>query len=324
MKVLFDKQFVFIIGAPRSGTTWLQAMLGSHPLVCTFGELQLYDFYTAPWVAAWKKQVELGGFNGLPTLWDEETLYQFLREFLDRVYSLALNAKPEATVILDKHPGYSRYVEHIDLLIPNAKFIHLIRDGRDVAVSLLSASAGWAKLWAPKDIRSAATSWRKFVLEARKAQAHKNRYVELRYESLFANGEDVLKDLFGFIGVAIDDEAVRSIFTSNQFGEMRKRGTSTNQLPLPEAFFRKGEVGDWQTALKPAQRLAFHEVAGDLLCELGYADDSWWVDHWHQRLLLPMLNKRVRRGMLSHVLTRVLGPSGIARLRAFKKDHLSV
>jgi LPS sulfotransferase NodH len=318
MKVLFDKQFVFIIGAPRSGTTWLQAMLGAHPSVCTFGELQLYDFYTAPWVAAWKKQVELGGFNGLPTLWDEETLYQFLREFLDRVYSLALDAKPGATILLDKHPGYSRHVEHIDLLVPNAKFIHVIRDGRDVAVSLLAASEEWAKLWAPKDIRSAAVFWKALVLEARKAQPYTQRYMELRYEDLFSNGIGVLKDLFEFIGAPIDDEDVKSIFNSNQFEKMKQKGTGTNKRPLPEAFFRKGQVGDWQTVLNPAQRLIFHDMAGDLLCELGYANDSWWIGRWHQRLTLPLLNKRRRKAILSHAIKRLLGPTWTGRLRAIK------
>jgi hypothetical protein len=297
-------------------------MLGAHPLICTFGELQLFDFYTAPWVAAWKKQVELGGFNGLPTLWNEEKLYQFLREFLDRVYSLAFNNKLEATVFLDKHPGYSRYVEHIDSLVPNAKFIHIIRDGRDVAVSLLSASEGWARLWAPQDIRAAAASWKKFVLEARKAQVHKQRYMELRYESLLSNGVGVLKDLFEFIKVPLDDESIISIFNSNQFGEMKKRGKSTNNRHLPQAFFRKGLVGDWQTTLNPAQRLIFHDIAGDLLCELGYADDSWWVDRWHQRYTLPLFNKGLRKAMLSHAITRVLGPTWTDRLRTFKSDHL--
>src|SRR5262245_59414354 len=156
MKVLHNKQFVFIIGAARSGTTWLQAMLGSHPYVCTFGELQLYEFYTAPWVEAWKRQVEFGSFNGLSTVWSEEDLYYFC-EFRDKIYSKVLYSKSSSIIILEKHPGNSLYVEHINKLVPNTKFIHLIRDGRDVVVSLLAASQSWGKLWAPKDMQSAAS-----------------------------------------------------------------------------------------------------------------------------------------------------------------------
>jgi hypothetical protein len=44
--MVLEKQFLFIIGAPRSGTTWLQAMLGAHPSICTTGELKLFDLFT--------------------------------------------------------------------------------------------------------------------------------------------------------------------------------------------------------------------------------------------------------------------------------------
>jgi len=47
------KEFLFIVGSPRSGTTWLQLMLGSHPSVCATAELTLYDKYLAPWLDAW-------------------------------------------------------------------------------------------------------------------------------------------------------------------------------------------------------------------------------------------------------------------------------
>jgi Sulfotransferase domain len=121
-----------------------------------------------------------------------------------------------------------------------------------------------------------------------------------------------------FIGAPIDDKAVESIFNGNQFEKMKQRGTGTNKRTLPEAFFRKGQAGDWQTALKPAQKLIFHDMAGDLLGELGHADDSWWIDRWHQRLTLPLLNKRRRRAILSQAIKGVLGPTWTGRLRAFK------
>jgi hypothetical protein len=321
MDTLIEKQFVFIIGAPRSGTTWLQAMLGAHPLVCTFGELQLYDFYTAPWVEAWNRQLELGSFSGLPTVWSENELYQFLREFLDRIYRLVLDIKPGATILLDKHPGNSNHVEHINRLVPNAKFIHLIRDGRDVAASLLAASEGWGKLWAPKNVRSAALFWKAMVLEARKAQHYGDRYLELKYEEFFTNGIGLLKGIFEFIGVSVDFDDATSIFNNNRFEKMKQRGLGTNKRPLPETFFRKGQIGDWQTALNSAQRLIFHDMAGDLLCELGYANNSWWVDRWYQRLTLPLLNKSRRKTILSHAVKDLLGPTWSGRLRAAKK-HL--
>lgn len=322
MKVILDKQFVFIIGAARSGTTWLQAMLGAHPSVCTFGELQLYEFYTAPWVAAWKRQVEFGSFNGLATLWSEDELYHFLREFLDRIYSQVLYTKPEATIILDKHPGNSLYVEHIHKLLPNTKFIHMIRDGRDVAVSLLAASQSWGRLWAPKDIRSTASLWKSSVLGAKHAQRYEGRYLEVKYEDFFANGVETLKEVFEFIGVPIEFEEVVSIFNSHQFEQMKQRRKGTNQYILPETFFRKGQIGDWQSTLHPTQRYIFHEVAGELLRELGYVTDAWWLEHRYQRFTLPfcaMLTTRngIRREVI-RAIKYVLGPEWTERFRTVR------
>jgi hypothetical protein len=325
MKVLLDKQFVFIIGAARSGTTWLQAMIGAHPSVCTFGELQLYEFYTTPWVAAWKRQVEFSDFNGLPTLWSEDELYHFLREFLDRIYSQVLYTKPEATFILDKHPGNSFYIEHIDKLLPNVKFIHMIRDGRDVAVSALAASQSWGGLWAPKNIQSTASLWKASVLGAKHAQRYEGRYLEVKYEDFFANGVGTLKEVFEFIGAPVDFEEVVSIFHSHQFERMKQRGTGTNQYTLPETFFRKGQVGDWRSALTPTQRYIFHEVAGELLRELGYETDAWWLEHRYQRFTLPCFARLATRNGTSREIIRavkyVLGPKWTERLRTMR-DYL--
>ena len=157
--MLPDKDFVFIIGAARSGTTWLQAMVAAHESVCsTIDELKLFDFFTVPLEQSWKYlgglQVATGGDpNGLAAMWTEEEFYQFLSEIVGRVYTQVLAKKPEATVLLDKAPGYSSHVEHISRLIPKAKFIHIIRDGRDVAASLMAAAQGWGRPWAPKDVK---------------------------------------------------------------------------------------------------------------------------------------------------------------------------
>jgi LPS sulfotransferase NodH len=319
MRMVIDKQFVFIVGAARSGTTWLQAMLGAHPAVCTFGELQLYDYYTAPWVKAWKRQQEVSRFNGLPTIWNEEQLYEILREFLKRIYSRVLETKPEASIVLDKHPGYSAHVEHINRLIPNAKFIHMIRDGRDVAVSLRAASQGWGRLWAPAVIESAASLWKSSVIEARKARDYGGRYMEVRYEELLSEGIQVLKSVFEFLSVPIDLEDLTSIFNEHQFERMKEEKKGTNQLIWPDGFFRKGQAGDWQNALKPMKRYVFHEIAGDLLCELGYANNSWWADQAYQRFLLPpivMLSSRRRiKVTVSESIKRLLGPTWTDRVR---------
>jgi LPS sulfotransferase NodH len=320
-----DKQFVFIIGAPRSGTTWLQAMVAAHPSICsTIDELKLFDFFTVPLEEGWQHLLSLekdtgGGRNGLAAMWTDREFYEFLSEFVGRVYGQVLAMKPEATILLDKAPAYSNYVEHINRLIPQAKFLHIIRDGRDVAASLVAAAQGWGRLWAPKEIEFAASAWKSHVLGAQKARQYGERYSEVRYEELLTNGVQVLQRVFEFIGVPIDAENVAAIYKRHQFENMKQDGRGVHNFALPKEFFRKGEAGDWRNSLNPGQRYLFYETAGDLLCALGYSDDLWWFDHPYQRMTVPlraMLSSRSRMKMKAvEMIKRALGPKWTERIR---------
>lgn len=324
-----DKQFLFITGAARSGTTWLQTMVAAHPLVCsTIDELKLFDFFTGPWEKSWNllvlgQKVAGGGPLGLTAVWTENEFYDFLKEFAGRVYAQILAMKPEATVLLDKSPAYSHYVKHITRLIPEAKFIHMVRDGRDVAASLVAASRGWGRLWASKEIESAAAEWKSFVLAAQEARQYRGRYLEVRYEELLTNGVKVLQEVFEFIGVPIGRGSVTAIYEKHRFEKMKEAGTGARQFALPEGFFRKGQTGDWRNLLlNPIQRYLFDEIAGDLLRDLGYCDESWWFDRPYQRFTVPlsvMLSSRGRMQMKRvHAIKRMLGPKWTERVRTVR------
>jgi hypothetical protein len=326
--VISGKQFVFIIGAPRSGTTWLQAMMAAHPSICsTIDELKLFDFFTVPLEKGWQYLLSLqkgtgGSRNGLAAMWTDREFYEFLNEFVGRVYNQVAALKPEATVLLDKAPAYSNCVEHIDRLIPQAKFLHIIRDGRDVAVSLTTAGQGWGRLWAPKKIKMAASTWKSYVLEAQKARQYRQRYLEVRYEELLTSGPQVLRTVFDFIGEPIGAEDVAAIYEKHQFQNMKQVGTGVHDFVLPKEFFRKGQAGDWRTSLSPRERYVFDETAGDLLHVLGYSNAAWWYDHMYQRFTVPLvetLSSRSRMQMQAiGVIKRILGPQWTKQIRAVR------
>ncbi len=318
-----NEQCLFIIGAPRSGTTWLQAMIGAHPDVCTTAELMLFNHYTALWVDAWNNQIRLhrdGSIIGLPTVWTENEFYGFLRDFLKQIYEKVLALKPSATVILDKHPGYAQHVEQIHRLLPDAKFIHLIRDGRDVAASMLAASQQWGRLWAPKNTEKAAASWKTHTLEARKAKQYAGQYLEVRYEDLLVIGKPILESVFEFIGLPADPETIEAIWEGHQFEKMKKQRTGASRFALPDGFFRQGRSGDWHSALSPMQRYLFHDTAGDLLTQLGYADQRWWCERGYQRITFPalslFLNRKRARKKLTNAVKAIVGPTWLGRIRA--------
>ena len=194
--MLAERQFLFVIGSPRSGTTWLQIMVGAHPRVVTTVELCLFEHYTSPWINSWNKALarlaQTGLHQGLPCIWTEDEFYGFLRTFLSKVYGHVLNGKPEASHILDKSCAYSFHVEEILRLLPNARFIHMIRDGRDVAVSMMAAQktiGAWGGT-----VKKAAGLWKEHVTAALKTEHYDGQYLKVRYEDLLLEGPQRLKE----------------------------------------------------------------------------------------------------------------------------------
>jgi hypothetical protein len=284
-----NREFLFIIGAPRSGTTWLQAMLGAHPDVCTTVELTLFNVYIAPWLKAWRTEtahMSAGRWQqGLPVLWTESDLLAFLREFLDRVYTKLLESKPDATHILDKQPNYTACIDDIRLLLPQAKFIHIIRDGRDVAASLVAAYRDMG--FGSRTIRDAAHVWRSSVEQARGAKAFAGNYFEIRYEDLLTSPQDWLQKTFDFLHLSADDAEIDRIVKHCAFEKMKvtQQSPAVGIKELP-AHFRKGMAGGWKDDFGPMDRFDFDRIAGGLLKDLGYADENWWAPTPAQRLRL--------------------------------------
>ena len=105
--MLRDLDFVFIIGVPRSGTTWLQAMVAVHSSVCsTIDELKLFDFFTVPLEDGWRYLLRLqkdtgGDRNGLTAIWTDDEFYGFLRDFVNRVYTQVWAMKPRRCKFVD-------------------------------------------------------------------------------------------------------------------------------------------------------------------------------------------------------------------------------
>jgi hypothetical protein len=284
------KTMLFIIGAPRSGTTWLQTMVGDHPMVCTSVELTLFDGYVAPWLKRWQEEAELikqkrVHSQGLPMAWKEHEFYDFIRGFLERVYSRVLAAKPEATHVLDKRPRYAMHVEEINAFLPDARFIHLLRDGRDVAASTLAAKKSMD--FSTANAAQAADGWKHYVIAARKASRFPERFLEVRYEQLLAKPVETLAQVFAFCGLPASAELVDTIVEAGRFDKMKEKQRSPiKEVKHPAAHFRKGQAGSWQTELSVIDRYRFNQFAGDLLVELGYAEKDWWASSKAQKWLV--------------------------------------
>lgn len=295
--MLESKEFVFIIGAPRSGSTWLQIMMGAHPSVCTTVELSLYNRYTAPWLRAFQKEqnkIDQGRWHqGLPTVWSREELLGFLRFFLQSVYSKVLQRKPGATHLVDKQPLYSEHVMEINELLPQSRFIHLIRDGRDVAVSMRAARQEMG--FGPDTMDECARYWVQQVRFSRLAKQFGDRYTEVTYRELLEDGPNTMQRLFEFSGLSIKPAEATEICRQHEFAVMKERSPSGDpDIALDPKHYRKGRRGSWREDMSALDRVQFNRVAGQLLQELGFVKDSAWVSEGfslRQRLSAPIVEK---------------------------------
>jgi Sulfotransferase family len=166
----------------------------------------------------------------------------------------------------DKTPRYSIDLPFLANLFPDGRFIHIIRDGRDVSLSLMDVRLGRGH------IREAARLWRSRVSAARRdgEQLGPDRYREVRYETLIDDPESTLRSLCGFIDLPFNP---RSLMYYSRVGEMPNPGLAIRYKPGHQSHVgeppRKG-LRDWRTQMNPHDLAVFEADAGALLDELGY------------------------------------------------------
>jgi hypothetical protein len=237
-----EERLVFVVGCPRSGTTFLGRAIGGLPGFVDFGEV-------TPWKAA------------LPSGPSAEEL----RRILERIRRIGLAWGLRG---VEQTPETAHSLDAALAAYPEALAVHIVRDGRDVVCSLLERGwlsadqdgkddAGLAygsepRFWVEperreefsqvSDARRCAWAWRRYVTAAQSAGAG-DRLLEVRYERL----TDAADRLAEFLGSSV---------------------TST-QRALDG--FRDSSIGRWENELTPEQVADVEAEAGDLLRELGYA-----------------------------------------------------
>ena len=265
---------VIVLGVRRSGTTLLRVMLDRNP------ELAIPDeSYFVPQLARRHgRRVRVSAFvddlQRLPTLveWGLSPDQVAARLRPRMATGDAIAAVFEAYAAAegksrwgDKTPLYMQHLPLLERLFPAAQFVHLIRDGRDAALSFLSVppgimTEGWAQ---PRDAAGFACQWATEVRAARAlgARVGSARYLELRYEALVAEPEAELRRICAFAGLEYD--ATMLGYVGETDSARKEHQQRLNEPP------RVG-VRNWQSEMSPDDVAAFESVAGHLLHELGY------------------------------------------------------
>ncbi|MHC4414611.1 MAG: sulfotransferase family protein [Planctomycetota bacterium] len=271
------RDVLFVVGCQKSGTTWVERLLDGHPNVCCRGEGHFND------VAGPLLEHAVKLYNDeAKTSWtlDEKEIFSVVRMFTDQVLGKYLRSCPEPdaiTVIGDRTPEAAVGLPALGTLYPQARFVHVIRDGRDGAVS------GWAQLHRVGEADRFATfadyvayfaryHWVPYVTRARQAGSQiPGRYLELRYEDLHTEPEVHTRRLLEFVGVDAGRDLVAACVESASFH--RLSGGREQGREDAASHFRKGIVGDFRNHFDEAAGRRFEAEAGDLLRGLGYADD---------------------------------------------------
>jgi hypothetical protein len=281
MNSLSENGPVFIVGAPRSGTTLLQYMLRSHPALSLptgeshffiplfrnaqkYGDLRQAENIRRVLQAMQEQSAEflhtdLHGLEfGIETL-TQEFLTEGRCTMRDIITCLfEKNAAGEGKRRWgDKTPYYVLHLTRLLEWWPNAQFIHIIRDGRDVALSMFAREHDFRTY----NTYHAAKEWEKYV-ETGRNQGHlipSTQYLELRYEDMISDQKAALQKICSFLGETYSDELL----------EFRKSGEA-GKTPLLQKPVQKSNQDKWRHDMTPWQIRVFESAAGVTLRDSGY------------------------------------------------------
>lgn len=278
----------FIVGAPRSGTTLLRLMLDAHPKLAIPSETHFIKDVIKAFRRGRVSAPRLGDLIVGHHRWGDFHLDE--AELRSRLEALRpLNAADAVRAFYrlyaerqgkprwgDKTPGYVKNMRPIATVLPEARFVHIIRDGRDVALSVIPMN------WGPDTVERAAEVWSERVRGARAQQAELPSYMEVRFEDLLQDTEQELRRICEFVELEFDpvmldyhhraEERLREkdrdlVRPSNTVQPASARMASHALAKSPPQADR---VARWKRDMSPEEVATYERLAGDLLAECGY------------------------------------------------------
>lgn len=249
-----------VFGAPRSGTTYLQTLIDADPRIILTNETRVFT-----WL---HRSVRLAIESDKAVARMKRDIIDHLgRELAETVRRFYAQLAPEALYWGDKNPFYGTddgVLETIDELYPGARFVHLVRDGRDVVTSLHRRRRPDGERWAT--FESGHSLWLQSldVADAFK-QGVGERYYELRYEDLISDDVGCITRVFEHLGVDPCYETLS--YAARQQAERTPLSTPTRELD-------DAARSAWNEEWGPVERLRSLELIGDALVSKRYETDK--------------------------------------------------
>jgi hypothetical protein len=248
---------IFVVGARRSGTNWVQRIINAHPAVVGVPtETYLFSRVIRPLTERFHHGAA-GSLSIGVIYMDHRAFLDAVRDLCDAVFLGFIEVqRPGAARLTERTPEHSTSLDLINELYPDASIVHIIRDGRDAVRSLASQH------WGPTSIREAAEEWTESVTKARKDGADSDRYIEVRYETLFADPAGEVRRLYELLDLEITDEILAAaLLEADVPFNVDPRYTSVG-------------VGKWAQRFSAEDLAEFDSVAGVVQAELGYDESA--------------------------------------------------
>lgn len=258
-----DKKICFLVGSPRSGTTWLQRLLQASPLICGGEESHFFTLFSAPMNAANDMYLNRKRKIGPLCYTDRTGLEDAIRQLWNDIFTDLYKNNPVSVIHLEKSPFHSFCLDEIISIFPDAKIIFLTRDSRAVASSIVHASRSWGKHWAPDNYREAAIMWYRYshsVMEWQQKNPD-HSFLQIRYEDILENTENHLEKIFKFL---TEDKDVGVPELLENFREK----TENNKDPIGFSRMR-GKIG-WKTDMSFWGKVVTWKYTRKKMRELGY------------------------------------------------------
>jgi hypothetical protein len=301
----------FLIGRSKSGTSWLMRLFNSHPEILCRGEGKFFGKDTSNALhgaLARSKELKRWLSHNPWTLRDQDpNLEDIVANTINYLMQEKLR-KTNKKIVGDKSPFTTPgVVEEISSICPGAKVVHIVRDGRDVAVSSVhhqwnnatdqggrrklsrekvakreayrkdpeTFGASGESIFTGEHVAEIARSWSTSVSRAMEdAVLLGDNYYQVRYEDLLAEPVGEVMRLLEFLEADSDEEVARGCVEAASFEQLS--GGRTQGEEASSSFYRKGIAGDWKNHFTEKDRRVFKEEAGELLIQLGYEDDLDW------------------------------------------------
>lgn len=266
---------IIIGGCARSGTTLIRVMLDTSSNIYCGPESNLF----LPIRIRTRRRIEkLSWKFDAPTkeietlLTRSSCLSEFIEKFFKRISSLRGKRR-----WADKSPRNVLRLDYIFKHFPRAKFIHVIRDGRDVACSLRTFPKRKivnGKIIPLNTNRPLDECIKRWIHDVNMGRKYKNdsHYIEVKYEDLIFNTEKTLKRLFIFLGEPFETNILKYYEVYDSVRDITK---FPQNIEATQPIYTSA-VGRWRKELTEEEKRLFKKLGSDLLIELGYEDNEDW------------------------------------------------